>query len=233
MKSYRAKFYLMALVLFFTSTVNAGIINTNNDTFIDESTGLEWMDFVINNHYTFNEVSSLLGKGSEYDGWRLATETEALDLWYNAFRFDSPLAHVYFPLDYRRDGLDNNYYLIGYYSNFRKSYNPIVYRSVWDDVFDVMGFNISIREGSTLTASGLFLTDKGNISVLSYQNKSKLTEPNVRDSIVAFGAMNQINTIREIANSGHSTMLIKVPEPSTLAIFALGMVGLVSRRFKK
>jgi hypothetical protein len=33
---------------------------------------------------------------------------------------------------------------------------------------------------------------------------------------------------------GHSSLTIStIPEPTTLAIFALGMIGLASRRFKK
>ncbi len=34
-------------------------------------------------------------------------------------------------------------------------------------------------------------------------------------------------------NSGHTTGRVAVPEPTTLAIFALGIMGLAARRFKK
>ena len=45
------------------------------------------------------------------------------------------------------------------------------------------------------------------------------------------------NGVYESANTGYGVMMVKktedVPEPSTLAIFALGMMGLAARRFKK
>jgi len=54
------------LTLSFIST--AGIItDTSNDSFIDETTGFEWMDFGVNNTYTYNEVSSLLNIGDEFE----------------------------------------------------------------------------------------------------------------------------------------------------------------------
>ena len=48
---------------------------------------------------------------------------------------------------------------------------------------------------------------------------------------------NGVNSIHSRNLSGFSSFdnpnVSKVPEPSTLAIFALGMIGLASRRFKK
>ena len=41
---------------------------------------------------------------------------------------------------------------------------------------------------------------------------------------------NSIMLLRDVASNTSPT---SIPEPSTLAIFALGMMGLVTRRFKK
>ena len=49
--------------------------------------------------------------------------------------------------------------------------------------------------------------------------------------------MEGVNSIHSRNLSGFSSFdnlnVSKVPEPSTLTIFALGMIGLASRRFKK
>ena len=42
------------------------LIDTDNDSFIDMNTGLEWMDFGINNNHTYNFVASQLGEGGSY-----------------------------------------------------------------------------------------------------------------------------------------------------------------------
>jgi len=228
----KLKFLIIINLVFISTFANAGIItNTNNDSFIDETTGIEWMDFGINNHYTFNEVSSLLGKGNEYDGWRLATEKEALDLWYNAFQ-----DHLsYFHHNYRRDGLYNDFYIHGGRLNGTYTYDedPKPYFSPWDEEFDAMGFNTLTGEGTVnqrKVAQGLFINDIGNTSTLRYIN---ITHDNDYDLVSAWGAFHKNTELKDSVDIAISTMLIKVPEPSTLVIFSLGLMALASRRMKK
>jgi hypothetical protein len=49
------------------------------------------------------------------------------------------------------------------------------------------------------------------------------------------GQRNQLQEISSLSayNQAHSTGRVDVPEPTTLAIFALGIMGLAARRFKK
>ena len=68
------------------SIAHAGlIIDTSNDSFIDTSTGLEWMDFGINNNQSYNYVTSQLGEGGVYEGWSLATSSQVYNMWANVF----------------------------------------------------------------------------------------------------------------------------------------------------
>jgi hypothetical protein len=72
------------LVLSFTAS--AGLItDTTNGSFIDETTGLEWMDFGVNNGKSYNQVVSQLGVGGLYQGWELPEVTQVYDMWANAF----------------------------------------------------------------------------------------------------------------------------------------------------
>jgi hypothetical protein len=223
---------LLIITLALTSTFsNAGLItDTNNNSFIDEATGIEWMDFGVNNQYTYNEVVSLLGEGLQFSGWRLPTEREALDLWYNAFQ-DFPSS---FYTNYRRDGLYNDTYLHGGTLNSRYTYDgdPKPYFSPWDEEFDAMGFNSVWRAGTEQQqkiSQGLFLNSEGNIATLKYTN---ITHANENDWVSSYGATGQQNMLKGRIDTSYSAMLMKVPEPSTLAIFALGVMGLVSRRLK-
>ena len=68
-----------------SSSYTGSIIDTLNDSFIDTSAGLEWMDFGINNNQSYNYVISQLGSGGVYEGWRLPTREEVLTLWANAY----------------------------------------------------------------------------------------------------------------------------------------------------
>ncbi len=56
----------------------------DNKAVLETSTGLVWMDFGVNDDYTYSEVVSLLS--TEFAGWRLPSAFEVLHLWNNLFR---------------------------------------------------------------------------------------------------------------------------------------------------
>ncbi len=75
-------FVVFSLLL--THAVKASlIIDTSNNSFIDTKSGLEWMDFGINNHQTYNQIRSELN--TTYLGWNLAYESQVVELFDNAF----------------------------------------------------------------------------------------------------------------------------------------------------
>ena len=205
---------------------NAGlIVDTVNDSFIDTTTGIEWMDFGINHVYTYNYVASQLGEGGIYDGWALATAAQAYTMWTNAFlgigaTIESP-----------------NYYGDG---QFLAQDGEGIKGSVFVDLKDIMGYNHILNGGSSIEkyeAQGIFE---------GYNGKAKLTygmylttnyDYHWHDSA-------EINDYGDPDDRGdntttrYSTMLVRenivsVPEPNTLAVFALGVIGLGIRRFKK
>lgn len=65
---------------------------------------------------------------------------------------------------------------------------------------------------------------------------NSLTNPNIKVPDVTGSVQTVIGGHDFVYSDARDTTLniaVQVPEPSTLAIFALGMIGLVSRRFKK
>jgi hypothetical protein len=222
---------LAGLILSISTIANAGlIVDTDNDSFIDQSTGLEWMDFGVNNIYSFDQTLELIKPGEIYSDWRLATRQEAFSLWKNAFIGMGADGEVQNP---------DNFDFIYAWDNSDSNPN---HDSIWEDVFDIMGYNhryaidMIIEENQ---AQALFFNDDGSVGY-AYFNDNKNSpqfDYNADDFIVLSSLADDASHQRNQVHTVFSSLLVKpvqsVPEPSTLAIFALGMIGLASRRFKK
>jgi hypothetical protein len=209
-------YILLSAACLFGGYANAGlIVDTADDSFIDTTTGLEWMDFGVNNSYSYNEVSELLA--TTFSEWRLATEAEVVSLWRTAFASDS-----YFT-DVREitTVLYENYW----------AYNDLFGTSLYDLTFDIMGLS-----SQNSVQYGMFATAEGNLGIASFSDYDLDSARSDLASIAIDqgGWHYSGDTNREESN----TFLIRrfvqtVPEPSTLSIFALSLISLVLRRFKK
>lgn len=69
---------LAALIISLSS--NAAIVDLGNIT-RDTATGLDWLDLTETNGRSYLDISSQLGDGQEFDGWRFATSAEVQLLW--------------------------------------------------------------------------------------------------------------------------------------------------------
>jgi len=216
---------LILLTASFASS--AGIItDTNNNSFIDETTGLEWIDFGINNHQTYDYVSSQLGLGGEYEGWRLATEDDVFIMMANAFL---GLGATYAAPDYHGAG------------QLKVNDGKNKLGSVMSPIFESMGHNYVIYSGHKFeqqASYGLFESTKGLGLIQQYEFTGSERDITYDDQ-AQFRTSVDFSWHTDNTSPLYSTMLIRndiatdVPEPSTLAIFALGMFGLASRTFKK
>ena len=202
---------LFGLSLALASSANAGLItDTSNSSFIDNTTGLEWMDFGINDEYSYNEVKALLS--STFLGWELATQSQVTMLFDNAFsEFSTPINDVYYYADYRNSDSNNKEML---------------------EIFSMMGYSYDDNRGSL----GWFEDDQGGLSYAHFYRGAPNDAGSTYQNAHIFGKAIEYGEYRTNINSNYSTMLVRsrvVPEPSTLAIFALGLIGLTSRRLKK
>lgn len=213
------------------NVANAGLIEADiygdgsNKGFTIEGSNIEWMDFGENNEDTFSFVASNLDEGSKYQGWELATEKQVMNMWIAAFEGFNGIADSYIP----------NYWGPG----------ALQTRSTGDlfsDVFNVLGYNQQVIinsngfVGYNRDSTGFFLSENGvvnSVRVIEYEDvimsDTSYLDLNSHPSFMLDYDMPAMSTmlVRSSSNA------IDVPEPSTLAIFALGVIGLASRRLKK
>jgi len=103
----------------------------------------------------------------------------------------------------------------------------------YSDYYFPIGYQIEVI-GAKWTNIEVRSNNQGE-GVFGYQHLSntqligtQIANGTVLDGVFTFGSAGSYATWSYVANSTN-----QVPEPSTLAIFALGMIGLASRRFKK
>jgi hypothetical protein len=221
------KFFKMALaglVLFTSLFANAGLIDLedvdiNSDgtnqgfTLSTNNYDLIWMDFGIYNGTSLTDMNNLLN--GSLTGWRYATYDESLVLFSVMFS------------EYLTDS--TNYSL----NTGNGDNSDAIFSTALSDIIGINdpiswnpnpGFIFNQSEGGITNGTDIF----GRMSLGGFV--PTCTGCGTGGSIYE-------TTANEGLDSNHSWMIVKevvdVPEPSTLAIFALGMIGLASRRFKK
>lgn len=208
----RGIFFCGALIS--TSVSYAAIINTANDSFIDDATGLEWIDFNVTTNQSFNSVVANLS--TTYNGWRLPTYEEVKVMWSGIF--DQPgygWKQVGTSEDYLTDSISGN--------------------SPWFNLGDIMGYSIVNADSTKWNITGLFDTGAsqlGNVSAVACLYNA------------CYGANAQLHYTgnswqhkRNTALSFQSTLLVKkdvsVPEASSIYLLVFGLLGMFGAARRK
>lgn len=214
---------LAAVVLLFATSVTAGpITDTTNNSFIDDTTGLEWMDFGVNNGQSFNYVASQLGVGGQYTGWQLPTMTQVYTLWANAF------------LGTGAQYTNANHFGAG--QLFTHDGEGVV-GSVYSATFEAMGYNEAYNVGTADEqhyAFGWFEGTNG-LALVHYNHFPDTAGISQYRDIAQLRDNGNYEAYRNSNPSHWSTMLVRaasVPAPSAIGFLSLGLIGLVLRRRK-
>jgi hypothetical protein len=196
------KSVLISCFILFCFTAKAGFIDTTNDSFIDSSTGLEWMDF--------NKLDE-----TEQYGWRFATFEESLGLALNGM--GSIAEYGYYPEN------------IGQIS----SGSYLALTGDFLDLFKVIGWDWKLANiPHEYTERVHVRNQQGHyheIDGYRYNDGS----PDWRYQYIHMGnVMPNLDGSLPLGNL--KLMLVKeVPEPTTFAIFALGLAGVMVGRKRK
>ena len=192
-----------------TNVANAGLIK-NGNIITDTDTGLDWYALTATTGNSYNTMSSLLSdSNSIYFGYEYASFQQLESLWQNA-GYITAIAP-----------------LVSIGNNTTTNATDILALNNLMGLFGQTGTNCCAR------SSGIYNAISGNSRLiwdwLPDAGGSGITYTGITTSpsAITWAPRNDI---------GH--WLIKetptdVPEPSTLAIFALGIIGLASRRFNK
>jgi hypothetical protein len=217
---------MAGLTILLSSSANAGlieadVINGDNSAFtLDvDNYNLKWLDFGSISGSRYSTIDNYIGAGKQYEGWRIANQYEATELWEHLFF--SKVEAEYF---------NSNGDLI--YSGGAAAITDLL-RS-YKNTFGLSMIG-SAGPYTRISYQGWY---KGNDNTINYvgagiqQNMDTGHYLNITSGDFTDYNPNQTHT-------HYNVLLVRgaerraVPEPSTLAIFALGMIGLASRRFKK
>lgn len=177
----------------------------------DSRSGLEWLDLTETNNMTFNEVSSELGTGGMFEGWRYATNEEVVSLWNN---FDHGV-----DLSENNHTLSLEYYYdrgivaaSNYLGNIYHEYDPNIR-------YGVTGLTVNATTSSSHTSLGGFIS--GPLTHSTHYRSHYYTVyrgENINDD------MSHVHTgsylVREFAPG-------IVPVPAAVWLFISGLIGLV------
>ncbi len=148
-------------VLSVCSMVNlaqAGIIDTSNDSFIDQDSQLEWMDFNVTATQSYNDVTGNLNNGGSYEGWRLASYEELNTLSHNAF-YDIAYSFIH-----------TNRGVTAIQAASKNISNGLVSESAFEQLFAIMGADYYTTPSGRDTAHGLFEINPGELSYFQFIN---------------------------------------------------------------
>lgn len=205
---------------------SAGFIQTNDADFgagqdgfnitQDDETGLDWLDVTLSINLSFDFVSTQFGVGGDFEGWRYATTSEVIGFFDNAGVRDALLGTT---------GVET--------LNPKATFDPLVMAFL-----DLTGRTLT----RSVSAHNASLFDDGNFAdgfvgrayVLEWFGTSEGNSPdsdirlNGQSASQGFSSTGSF-LVRDTDNMQNTD----IPEPGTLAIFGLGLLGLGMTRRRR
>lgn len=225
MKFKFMKVTILALVMCVSSVAQAGLIIGNQ----------EFLDLGLTTEKTNAQIEAMISTDNTLSGYSLATDVDAAML-YNLIPGASHTDTGYHAIDYASSSSTSQAVMNFFAAGYLKTYNLAEIRT---DTHGIDFTRNGISSGylrymnagdSSDNQTGYFEVLHYNLTVTGFFNWAGRPDVNLADTTASLGDWAS-RSDEEI----HSLYVrtIDVPEPSTIAIFALGMIGLASRRFKK
>jgi hypothetical protein len=216
---------IASVCLAVSGLANAVVITHNNYTLnpstniVTHTDGTEWLQWDVTKGKSIDEALGIY----ESDGWVLAGNTQMGSLFADfgwiggidensTYYYDSPYTSI--------DGDSAMDQFLELFGNTR-TVSGGVYGVGADEVREVIALFGDDADGDSKFNAAAVQSDFTTFSTITDKYIALRTSDILTSS--------NINSIYGVA----LVRVTEVPEPSTLAIFALGMIGLASRRFKK
>jgi hypothetical protein len=219
---------LPLLFLFAGFQANASIIDNGPYT-TDTESGLDWLDVTLSIDRSYDDVSTQFGSAGDFEGWRYASGLEFEQLWNNISGVDesSPYGAEFYDIDETTFSIDpyvamlgdtHDAYIVGLGGPITSSDHE------WGGVDgDGKGFHRSLG----ILADSFYGHD--GVTIYYYHasawdvDEYSLGKP---DATVVHGGAAIGGYSWEDVGSWLVRGTISVPEPSIIALFCLGLVGI-------
>lgn len=202
------KLYAILLTLFVMQNANAIIIDSADNTYLtDTGSGLDWLDLSATSGLTVEGVNAQLGAGGDFDGWRYAFGYELTVLVSNWLGLESPILS---------SGL--SFFANGSLEGLQQMLGGVQRMDESVGFLEPFNFTSGLVENSIVSGHHI-------ATMMVHDN------PEIADNYSPFG------TFEAFALDSYSFLVrdtgyTSVPEPVSLSLFGLGLVGLAFSRRK-
>jgi hypothetical protein len=212
---------ILAAPISYAGLISSDVSNENDSlALLHEETGIEWMKMTETAGMSILDVEAMFE--STLDGWRLATRSEV-----NTF--------VSYITGFDTIGIDTTTFG-GYSGNTHPLTTSLIKAMGFLDSTSSRGL---YRDNGTVLMSGGYIKNSSNTLNYTYDDhggyNDQFAAANHGVFIVSDGGrtLSSINNPeRNINNSSAPINSVSVPEPTTLAVFSLGLFGLMLRKKK-
>ena len=184
---------------------------------LDLVTGNVWLDMTLSTGLSFQEIQAETAAGGLFESYRLATRAEVGELWEHAGIVDIA-ASGNSSVNYTAANFPGASYLQGLMgapdAGFNVGFDSIMTYGLSADIIDVLGNDRVAMPGMGVDTAG----------TLGYATLSQYANPLDAGGSSTFGSWLVSDT--PISGVFIDQDVVAVPEPSSLALFVIGVIGL-------